>query len=344
MNIVRATPSDLDRIRRLMQRGRHAFQNLGREDWHGLLARGVVMLGVTGGGLFTSGTPVALLGVRREARPATLPGNAPSRAHVTVAAVARGRSATADVPPLIEAAADVLREEAEQHGSPAEPSPSWQLVYYDADNWLVRPLLAAHFAQIDRVQFLELQRLSRRVGEIHEQLSQSVAQVVDEDGRHGTIELRPAQPNDVEPLAALDGETFDPLWHMDAPRLLELLLSCHVCVATARSSPTDTAEAERLVGYAALCGPTSTAGAGQSLWVEAAASEAMLARLAVHPSAQGRGIGRRLLMDSLSAAHDRGAETVVLNTQTSNARSQALYRSLGFRRTGEIYPVLTRTA
>ena len=340
MNIVRATPSDLDRIRRLMQRGRHAFQNMGREDWHNLLAHGVVMLGVTGGGLFTSGTPVALLGVRREARPATLPSDAPGRAYVTAAAVARGRSATTDVPPLIEAVADVLREEGDERDSPAEPSPGWQLVYYDADNWLVRPLLAAHFAQIDRVQFLELQRLSRRVGEIHEQLSQSVAQVVDEGGRHGVIELRPAQPSDVERLAALDGETFDPLWHMGAPRLLELLLSCHVCVATARSGPAD---AERLVGYAALCGPASTAGAGQSLWGEAAASEAMLARLAVHPSAQGRGIGRRLLMDSLSAAHERGAETVVLNTQTSNARSQALYRSLGFRRTGEIYPVLTRT-
>ena len=132
---------------------------------------------------------------------------------------------------------------------------------------------------------------------------------------------------------------------MDARHLLELLMSCHVCVATisGESAGESAGEGDQLLGYAALCGPVRA-----DLWEdepiqgEVSSGEAMLARLAVHPSAQGRGIGRRLLMDSLSAAHERGAETVVLNTQTSNARSQALYRSLGFRRTGEIYPVLTR--
>ncbi len=329
MNIVRATPSDLDRIRRLLQRGRHTFQNLGREDWHNLLAHGVVMLGATGGGLFTGETGVSLLGVRPEARPSTLPNDAPSRVYVVCATVARGRSATADMPALIEAAVDVLRDEDSEHSG----DHGWQLVYYDADNWLVRPLLAGRFEQVDRVQFLELPQLSRRVGEIRERLGQSVAEGVDDGGRYGTITLRLAQTGDVERLARLDGETFDPLWHMDARHLLELLITCHVCVATLGEGPSTQGEAERLVGYAALCGPQP---------MGAQPGEAMLARLAVHPTAQGRGIGRRLLMDSLSAAHARGAETVVLNTQTSNARSQTLYRSLGFRRTGEIYPVLTR--
>ncbi len=338
MNITRATPSDLDRIRRLMQRGRHIFQNLGREDWQSLLNDGVVLLGSTGG-LF-GGTPAALLGVRREARPTTLPADAPSRAYITCAAVARGRSAITDVPALVAAASQILRDEERAAASgDVREGPGWQMIYYDADNWLVRPLLAAGFEQIDRVQFLELTRLSRRVDEINERLAQSAAQA---GGGAAMVELRPARVDEVEQLARLDGEAFDSIWHMDERHLLELLMSCHVCVAVADDG--QGSSDARLLGYAALCGPAGIDPFEQGSHLQAdASSEAMLARLAVHPSAQGRGIGRRLLVDSLSAAHERGAEMVVLNTQTSNARSQALYRSLGFRRTGEIYPVLTRT-
>ena len=197
MRIIRATPNDLNRIRRLLQRGRHVFQNLGREDWQALLTHGVVLLGVTGGGLFSGETPVALLGLRREPRPATLPSDAPSRAYVTCAAVARGRSAITDIPALIEAAVGVLREEGDGRSDERTVEHGWQLIYYDADNWLVRPLLAANFAQVDRVQFLELSRLSRRVDELRERLAQSVAQAVNQvvdDGWSATARLSCGQP------------------------------------------------------------------------------------------------------------------------------------------------------
>jgi ribosomal-protein-alanine N-acetyltransferase len=84
---------------------------------------------------------------------------------------------------------------------------------------------------------------------------------------------------------------------------------------------------DRLAGYSALCANSR--------------SEGQLARLAVHPDLQGRGIGRALVTDAIAYA---GGEyrTLVLNTQTHNTRSQALYRRLGFRAVGTPMPVLAR--
>lgn len=60
--------------------------------------------------------------------------------------------------------------------------------------------------------------------------------------------------------------------------------------------------------------------------------------IAVHPSAQGRGIGRRLftrLLDEVKHNHP-DVSRVELITQEGNARALALYESLGFRREGRL--------
>src|SRR3990172_10525394 len=71
----------------------------------------------------------------------------------------------------------------------------------------------------------------------------------------------------------------------------------------------------------------------------ASAFGAHLARLAVEPGFQGRGLGAALVIDLIGQLQRRGYDTVTLNTQADNLRSQDLYRRLGFRETGQRYAV-----
>ena len=62
----------------------------------------------------------------------------------------------------------------------------------------------------------------------------------------------------------------------------------------------------------------------------------------MHPSYQGRGIGRALLSDAIRYAAGEFS-VLVLNTQINNNRSQSLYRGLGFRPIGTSLAVLALT-
>jgi len=64
-----------------------------------------------------------------------------------------------------------------------------------------------------------------------------------------------------------------------------------------------------------------------------------LARLAVMPGFQRKGIGSALVRDTLWQFERRGAERVTVNTQEDNQASLALYQKAGFELTGESYPV-----
>ena len=64
-----------------------------------------------------------------------------------------------------------------------------------------------------------------------------------------------------------------------------------------------------------------------------------LARLAVDPEYQGRGIGYKLVLDMLAQFQRRGAHSVTVNTQHDNLVSLSLYQKAGFVRTGEEYPL-----
>jgi ribosomal protein S18 acetylase RimI-like enzyme len=67
-----------------------------------------------------------------------------------------------------------------------------------------------------------------------------------------------------------------------------------------------------------------------------------LIRLATHPAAQGRGIGRQLVVDSIVYSESTGAPGLALNTQASNTVSRHLYEVLGFRVVGPGVAVLER--
>jgi len=66
---------------------------------------------------------------------------------------------------------------------------------------------------------------------------------------------------------------------------------------------------------------------------------AHLARLAVHPDLQGRGVGRMLLDDLFTTLVNNGVFKLSVNTQSDNLMSLNLYHRMGFVHTGEQYPV-----
>jgi ribosomal-protein-alanine N-acetyltransferase len=70
-------------------------------------------------------------------------------------------------------------------------------------------------------------------------------------------------------------------------------------------------------------------------------ARAHLARLAVRPAWQGRGVGRAMLGDLFGKLTGHGIPHLTVNTQSDNNVSLTLYQRMGFVRTGERYPVYT---
>jgi ribosomal-protein-alanine N-acetyltransferase len=66
---------------------------------------------------------------------------------------------------------------------------------------------------------------------------------------------------------------------------------------------------------------------------------AHLARLAVHPDYQGRGVGQALVADLILRMSRRSVYIITVNTQLTNMQSQRLYHRFGFTRTGYDLPV-----
>jgi len=184
--------------------------------------------------------------------------------------------------------------------SPAPPHPR-QLIAYGGEGWLDRALRDAGMTLADRVQYFALERLQTRTWPTH---PASIA-----------CTIRDATPADLAPLTALDNLAFDPLWRYAPRHLHDALLSGPLLLAHIGAD---------LIGYIALL---------------LARESCTIARLAVHPNYQGQGCGRALLLAGLQLAQAWGCGRALLNTQATNHRSQQLYRSLGFRPTGESFAV-----
>lgn len=187
-----------------------------------------------------------------------------------------------------------------------------QVITYGGERWLYNVLHDAGFDVVDQVQFYELSRPHRRLHKLPAVTNAAF--------------LRPAEMGDLEQLAKLDAAAFPPLWHFGHKDMLELLMRTRLQLAVLRNDPDAHGE---IVGYTAAITNSS--------------EELQLARLAVRPDLQGRGIGRQLLRDVVTHAAARQYEHIILNTQTDNDRSQHLYRSFGFRPTSKPVPVLAMT-
>jgi [ribosomal protein S18]-alanine N-acetyltransferase len=132
------------------------------------------------------------------------------------------------------------------------------------------------------------------------------------------VRIRKMEESDLPEVEKTDNASFDPLWQNP----LETLHRAYQQALTATVAENEYG----IVGY-----QISTGGAGR----------AHLARLAVHPSMQGRGVGRALLSELFALLANNGILRLTVNTQSDNDVSLSLYQRMGFVRTGEHYPVYT---
>lgn len=114
---------------------------------------------------------------------------------------------------------------------------------------------------------------------------------------------------DLSNAATVDGNAFDPPWTNDADTLME------ICKATPHYRSRSVTEDGRMIAFA-ISGRTSSWG--------------YIQRIAVDPSAQRRGLGRLLVIDSLEWMLRRKVGRVMVNTATANHRAITLYQSIGF--------------
>jgi ribosomal protein S18 acetylase RimI-like enzyme len=76
------------------------------------------------------------------------------------------------------------------------------------------------------------------------------------------------------------------------------------------------------------------------LWTDTAGSPACIHRLAVHPSYQGQGIGKKLLQFAERLAQEEGRTSIRLDVYTGNPGAVCMYRKAGYADVGEIrYPM-----
>jgi len=134
--------------------------------------------------------------------------------------------------------------------------------------------------------------------------------------RQDDLLIRPMNFDDLLEVEKIDNAAFGTVWQTSQAGL-ELAFK-QAAVATVVE------DEGRLLGYQIS---TTTPMGGH------------LARLAIHPVAQGQGLGYSLLRDMLSQFERRGAQAVTVNTQQDNLVSLSLYKKAGFRPTGEEYPV-----
>jgi ribosomal protein S18 acetylase RimI-like enzyme len=121
---------------------------------------------------------------------------------------------------------------------------------------------------------------------------------------------RRARPADRAAVLAIDHRAFQPFWQLDEAGLADAVGATPTVrfrVTSGRSSG--------LTGYAVF---------------GLAGRRGYLQRLAVDPSAAGKGLGSTLVVDGLRWLVRRGATSALVNTQETNERAYQLYLRLGF--------------
>jgi len=133
---------------------------------------------------------------------------------------------------------------------------------------------------------------------------------------HG-IRIRPMRDADMPLVAQVDLAAFGQFWHNTETSLRR---ACDQC-----ASATVAEDDSGLIGY--QLSTQNPLGAH-------------LARLAVRPEAQGRGVGFALVSQLIQTLGSGQLGRLSVNTQSDNTASLALYKKLGFVLTGERFPVL----
>jgi ribosomal protein S18 acetylase RimI-like enzyme len=125
------------------------------------------------------------------------------------------------------------------------------------------------------------------------------------------VHMRRARRTDLDSVLAVDARSFGSFWRLDGEGVHDAR------TATSYARYRVARRGDTTVGYA-ITGRQGRAG--------------YLQRLAVDPEQRRVGIGSALVIDGIHWLARWRAETVVVNTQESNATALALYESLGFTR------------
>ncbi|MCS6835236.1 MAG: GNAT family N-acetyltransferase [Anaerolineae bacterium] len=137
---------------------------------------------------------------------------------------------------------------------------------------------------------------------------------------NGRVQIESAYLQHLGEMTVLDHTAFQPPWQMSADEIRQAQRQAASCTLALLDG--------RIVGYQITTRHQD---------------HAHLARLAVDPSMQGRGIGAALLYHLLSGLERRHVRSVSVNTQMSNVNSQKLYVRCGFSRNGYDLPVWLQT-
>jgi ribosomal-protein-alanine N-acetyltransferase len=134
----------------------------------------------------------------------------------------------------------------------------------------------------------------------------------------------------LDQVLALDRACLGGLWTVDgyrreleSPNSDLLIVLANSEMPPAQTPPHQTSPSQTL--------PSQVIGLG-CLW--AILEEAHITLLAVDPQFQGQGIGQWLLLQLMTASHQRGLERATLEVRASNQRAIYLYQKLGFKTAG----------
>jgi ribosomal protein S18 acetylase RimI-like enzyme len=131
------------------------------------------------------------------------------------------------------------------------------------------------------------------------------------------VTLRRMHQEDLERVTTVDQASFDPLWQNS--------LDGTQCAFQGSDYSMVALHQDTIIAYQIS---TSTP------------FNAHLARLAVLPEMQGKGVGYALTYDMIQHFRFMGIGYITVNTQHDNHPSLALYEKLGFRLTNDRFPVL----
>jgi ribosomal-protein-alanine N-acetyltransferase len=128
--------------------------------------------------------------------------------------------------------------------------------------------------------------------------------------------LRNMDEMDIPRVAEVDASAFDPLWQ-NSPNAL--------CKAFGQAALATVIEVQGIIVGYQLSTKNPLGG--------------HLARLAVLPEQQSKGIGYFLVTDMICQLTRSGVHSISVNTQSDNLISLSLYKKIGFSETGERFPV-----
>lgn len=197
------------------------------------------------------------------------------------------------------------------------PSQSWKLLFEKAlaetklksgteiasvavQDWYIDVLKDNHFSYLHDIVVLQRSSTASRLPPVRTDL-----------------EIAPMTAKDLHIVEEIDAACFEPLW---------------------QNSISVTRKAFETSAYSTLVKLNGKIIAYQI--TSATAFNAHLARIAVLPSFQHRGIGYLLIQDIVNFFNNLGIKYITVNTQSTNASSLALYKKTGFRLNGEKFPVM----